>query len=64
MVNSSISEKSIFDLIKWQIEFLGYTTLSDISVKLSGKTTSVTEDPLKMFAPTSLTPSGNTTFLI
>lgn len=27
-----IEETTIFDLIKWQIEFLGYTTLSDISV--------------------------------
>ena len=27
-----IEKTTIFDLIKWQIEFLGYTTLSDISV--------------------------------
>ena len=27
-----IEKTTIFDLIKWQIEFLGYTTLSDISI--------------------------------
>lgn len=30
--NTKIEKTTIFDLIKWQIEFLGYTTLSDISV--------------------------------
>ena len=27
-----IEKTTIFDLIKWQIEFLGYTTLSDVSI--------------------------------
>ena len=30
--NTPIKPTTIFDLIKWQIEFMGYTTLSDISV--------------------------------
>ena len=29
--SSNINKTNIIDLIKWQIEFLGYTTLSDIS---------------------------------
>lgn len=31
--NTPIEKTTIFDLIKWQIEFLGYTTLSDSSVQ-------------------------------
>lgn len=30
--NTPVKKTTIFDLIKWQIEFLGYTTLSDNSV--------------------------------
>ena len=30
--NTPIKSTTIFDLIKWQIEFMGYTTLSDTSV--------------------------------
>ena len=30
--NTPVEKTTIFDLIKWQIEFLGYTTLSDNSV--------------------------------